>query len=114
MADKRAAPRIPPFVAPCRVALGDRRFAGYLTDLSLRGGRVSCEEDPPVVGDPLVLEVRFRRTVAYSRLPCQVRWVRPQAGGGHVFGLAFQGSGADLHAVEAVLEEFQRRAAELT
>lgn len=113
MADKRAAPRIPPFVAPCRVVHGSRRFPGYLTDLSRRGGRVSCEEDPPAVGDQLVLEVRFRRTVAYSRLPCQVRWVRAQASG-HLFGLAFQGAGADLETVAAVLEEFQRRAAELT
>ena len=35
--NKRETPRIQPFVASCHVVDGIRRFAAYLTDLSLAG-----------------------------------------------------------------------------
>jgi hypothetical protein len=109
--EKRRTPRIQPYVKPCRVAAGARRFAAYITDLSPRGGRVHCEAAPPDVGAAVVLEMRIGRRVAHSSLPAAVIWSRPGARGGHDFGFAFGGLNAeDATALDAVVEEFQRRA----
>lgn len=114
--DNRRTPRIQPYVAPCRVIDGARRLAAYVTDLSLAGARVCCDAQPPGPGTPVVLEVRLGRRFPLSRLHGEVKWVRPSGKpeGGHVFGLTFAGITADeQRVVETVLEEFQRRAAEL-
>jgi hypothetical protein len=114
--EKRRTPRIQPFVAPCQVVSGETRTAGYVTELSLEGARVSCDADPPPIDAAVVLEVRLPRQPARSRLSGRVKWARAAEEGkrGHVFGVTFEGLGAEEQAnVAAVLEEFRRLAAEL-
>jgi hypothetical protein len=111
--EKRRTPRIQPYVAPCRVATGERRLRGYLADLSSAGARVSCDGPAPAVGARVVLEVRFGSQVRHSRLPAEVKWVRAdeEVGGRHVFGLTFSGVGAEEQRVlDSVVDEFRRRA----
>ena len=112
--DKRRTPRIQPFVAPCRVLEepGPRPLAGYLTDLSTRGAQVSTQGLPPVPETAVVLEVRLGSEAAARRLPARVRWVRAaEHGDWHSFGLTFEAvSTAEQRLLEAVVEEFRRRA----
>jgi hypothetical protein len=112
--EQRQAPRIQPFVVPCRWVLGDRRAPGFLTDLSVRGGRVHTDEEPPAPGTAVVIEARLGRRATHVRLPATVRWTRASPRGGFVFGTSFEGIGTDEHeALESVVEEFQRRAASI-
>jgi len=114
--DKRRTNRIEPYLAPCRVMVGRRQLSGYVTNLSLRGARVYCDERPPLVGHKVVLEIRFRERSAATRLPAEARWVREasDAAGLHAFGVRFAGlTAAQQEAVDAVLTEFRRRAAVL-
>ena len=113
--DKRETPRIQPFVASCHVVDGTRRFAAYVTDLSVKGVRVTCEEAPPRPEAWIVLEVRLGRAGARVRLQGQVRWVGAgRVGSAHQFGITFQGlDAAGQAAIGEVVEEFRRRAAEL-
>lgn len=113
--DKRETPRIQPFVASCHVVDGTRRFAAYVTDLSVKGVRVTCEAPPPRPEAWIVLEVRLGRSGARIRLQGQVRWVGSgRAGSAHQFGITFQGlDAAGQAAVAEVVEEFRRRAAQL-
>jgi PilZ domain-containing protein len=110
--EKRQTPRITPFVAPCHVVEGDRRYAGYVTDLSLKGARVSCEAKPPAANAWVVIEVRLGRSPSRSRLRGQVRWVGLGSGrSAHHFGLSFEGVDEEgQRALAAVLDEFRRRA----
>ena len=115
--DKRSTPRIQPYVAPCRVLDRSRRVAGYVMDLSPRGARVTVESDPPSPGTTVIIEVRFARTTPHSLLPGQVRWVKGPDGPKptHTFGMTFEGLTAEQHQVlNAVVEEFRRRADELS
>jgi hypothetical protein len=110
--EKRQALRIPPFVAPCRYVVGDQRVAGFLTDLSSRGGRIHTEIEPPSVDARVTVEVRFGGQPTHVQLPAAVEWARTSARGGFVFGVSFAGIGADeQRAVDGVVEEFRRRAA---
>jgi hypothetical protein len=114
--EKRRAPRIQPFVTPCRVWHGVRHFPGYLADLSILGARVDCDAEPPLVGDAVVLDVRFGREVRHSRLPGEVKWVRIGRGeqDSNAFGLTFTSVTAEERQVlESVVAEFRRRAEEL-
>lgn len=111
--EKRQVPRIQPFVAACRlVEPGGRRLAGYLTDLSPRGAQVSAEEPPPAPEASVVLEVRLGTGPVLTRLPAQVKWVRPaEEGESYAFGLTFQGlTPAEQAALDAVVDGFRRRA----
>ena len=112
--DKRKTRRIEPYLAPCRILVGRRRLSGYVTNLSERGARVYCDEKPPLVGQAVLLEIRFRTGVAFSRLRAQARWVRiaSDVTGFHSFGASFRGlSPEEKQAVAGVLQEFRRRAA---
>jgi PilZ domain len=112
--DKRRTLRIEPYLAPCRVVVGRRHLHGYVTNLSPRGARVYCDERPPKVGQKVVLEIRFRERVAPTRVPAEARWVREasDATGLASFGASFKGMTlVQKKAVEAVLQEFRRRAA---
>jgi len=112
--EKRRTERIEPFVAPCRVAKGRSRLAAYLTDLSLRGGRVHCDAGPPRSGSAVVIEMRIGRQVAHLRLPASVKWVRGAERGGHDFGFTFGRLGREARqALEAVIGNFRRRASEI-
>jgi hypothetical protein len=113
--EKRQGERIQPFLAPCRIAHGGRRFAGHLIELSREGGRVACKAAPPPPGAPVVLEVRFGKGPERTRLPAQVRWSGPQPHpqDGHLFGVTFAAADEAERAVEAALAEFRRRAAAL-
>jgi hypothetical protein len=112
--ENRQAPRIQPFVAPCRWVLGDRRVPGFLTDLSVRGGRIHTDGEPPAVGTALVVEVRLGRQATHLRIPATVRWSKVPSRGGVLFGVSFAGVGGDEQkALEAVVEEFRRRAASI-
>ena len=115
MSERRRSPRIKPFVARCTLRAGGRRQAGYMTDLSLEGAQVSAAGTPPAVGSTLVLlEVRLTPGAAQSRLPARVLWVRPRERGGFSAGLSFAELGpAEQQALQAVVEEYQRRASEL-
>ena len=112
--EKRQTQRIQPFVAPCRYVLGDRRFPGFLTDLSERGGRVHTEAELPAVGALLTVEARLGRQAVPVRIPATVRWTRPAPRGGFVFGVSFDGIGpAEQEVLDGVVEEFRRRAASI-
>ncbi len=111
--DKRKTPRIQPYVASCRLVEGSRRLPGYLTDLSVAGASVHCEREPPAPGTAIVIEVRFGRRVAYSRLSAEVKWARAGTDG-FACGVTFSGATeAERRELEGVVEEFRRRAAEL-
>ena len=111
----RATHRIWPFVVSCHVVVSDeRRLPGYLTDISLAGARVMCDEDLPWVGSAVVLEVRLGRRLVRTRLPARIIWAGDGPAGARVFGLAFAEIGSEERAIlEAVVADFQRRAAEL-
>jgi PilZ domain len=110
---QRQGERIQPFLAPCRVTHGGRRFAGHLIELSREGGRVACKVAPPPEGASVLIEVRFGKAPVRTRLPAQVRWSGPQPNpqDGHLFGVTFAAADEAEHAVEAALSEFRRRAA---
>jgi hypothetical protein len=108
--EKRKAIRIRPWVAPCIVVEGERRLSAYFTDLSVKGTRVSTEEAPPALHARVVVEVRLGRAVDVSRVPAQVKWVRPREKGCD-FGLTFTGVNPELQrTLEGVVEEFRRLA----
>ena len=112
--DRRRTPRITPFVARCTLRVGSRSLAGYMTDLSLEGAQVSAAGTPPAAGSILALEVRLTPGAAHSRLPARVLWIRVRESGGFSAGLSFAELGeAEQRALQAVVEEYQRRAAEL-
>jgi len=112
--EKRQAQRIQPFVSPCRYVLGEERHAGFLTDISERGGRVHTEAEPPAVGTSLTIEVRLGRPATLVRVPATVRWARPVSRGGFLFGTSFDGIGPEERKiVEGVVDEFRRRAASI-
>jgi hypothetical protein len=114
--DKRKTRRIEPYLAACRILVGRRRLSGYVTNLSERGARVYCDEKPPRVGQSVILEIRFRTGVPYSRLRAEARWVRMASDvtGFHSFGASFRGlKPGERRAVAGVLVEFRKRAAML-
>ncbi|HWX25333.1 MAG TPA: PilZ domain-containing protein [Vicinamibacteria bacterium] len=114
--EKRKTPRIQPFVLPCRVLSGRVRTAGFLVELSVHGARVSTEGEPPSAGVSAILEVRLGKRVAHSKIPAEVQWVRAHEGekGRHDFGLTFRDVGIDdQKLLEAIVEEFRHRAAQL-
>jgi hypothetical protein len=111
--EKRRTPRIQPYVAPCRLATGERRLRGYLADLSPAGARVSCDGPAPAVGATVVLEVRLGREPRHSRLPAEVKWVRAdeEVKGRHLFGLTFSGvDDEEQRTLQSAVDEFRRRA----
>jgi PilZ domain-containing protein len=114
--EKRRTERIAPFVAPCRIAKprSRTRLAAYLTDLSLRGGRIHCDAGAPARGAAVIVEMRVAGQVTHLRLTGAVKWVRSAARGGHDFGFTFGrlAPGA-RQALEAVLGNFRRRAAQI-
>jgi hypothetical protein len=114
--EKRQTPRIAPFVAPCRIRLDERQLAGFITDLSARGARVTCEDECPPVGKDVTLEVKLGRKVLHAyRLPGRVAWSAPAEKGGHSFGLTFAGLAQDeQRAVESVVDEFHRLVSQLS
>lgn len=110
--EKRQALRIQPFVAPCRYVVGEQRIAGFLTDLSSLGGRVHTDLVPPAVESRVVVEVRLGGRPTHVQLAAVVEWAHPSTRGGFVFGVSFAGIGPEeQEAVDAVVEEFRRRAA---
>jgi len=112
--DKRRTPRIQPFVVPCRIVVGRHRQSAYITDLSLGGGRIHCDDEVPNPGTLVTLEVRIGRRVAHSRLPAVVKWSRAAGKGGYELGLTFEGlSEEDRKALQAVVDDYHRRAAQL-
>ncbi len=114
--ESRETPRIQPFVASCHVVDGTRRFVAYMTDLSTKGARVTCDAAPPRAEAWIVIEVRLGRAAARVRLQGQVRWAGMGRGRSpHHFGVTFEGTSKEgQRALAAVVEEFQRRAAELS
>jgi hypothetical protein len=113
--EKRQAQRIQPFVAPCRYVLGEARVAGFLTDISERGGRIHSEVEPPPVGTTLTVEARLGHKATHVRLPATVRWTRPAPRGGFLFGMSFDGIEPEAQGVlDGVVEEFRRRAASIS
>ena len=114
--EKRRAPRIQPYLAPCRLVHGGRRLAGYVVELGRLGARISCDAQPPEPGQPVVLEVRFSGDAVYSPLSAEVKWTKPSEAdeGAHLVGLIFRDvSEEQQRTLDRVLDEFQRRAAQL-
>jgi hypothetical protein len=111
---KRRQPRIQPFVAPCRYHVGEQHAAAFLTDISTTGGRIHTDLTPPPVGSAVEVRARLGRQATHLLLPGTVRWSSAAERGGFVFGMSFERiSGEDARALEAVVEEFHRRAAAL-
>jgi hypothetical protein len=112
--EKRQHPRIQPFVASCRYLDGERRIPGFLTDLSRAGARIHADVEAPAEKATISVEVRMGRVATHVRLPATVRWSKPSERGGYVFGVSFDGIGAEEQKVlDGVIEEFRRRAAQL-
>jgi len=112
--EKRTTPRIQPYIVPCLLIDVERRVAGYLTDLSSRGGRAACESQAPEPGALVLLEFRIGREVEPSRIKAAVKWVRRSARGMRAVGLRFEKvPPAERKALEALVEEFRRRVAEI-
>jgi len=108
--EKRKTPRIRPWVAPCVVVDGARRLPAYFTDLSVRGARLSTEEPPPAAHARRVVEARLGSALSPSRLPGQVKWVRP-AEKRHEAGITFVGITTELQrSLEGVIADFRRLA----
>jgi len=102
-------------VAPCRLLYRKRRIAGHLLDLSRRGARIASEEPLPKAGSRIVIEARFGAVPAV-RLTGEVKWVKPapKHAAGELCGVGFRGiTGEQQLALEFVLYEFRRRAAQL-
>lgn len=115
--DKREAPRVAPYLAPCRVVDGERKTPGYMSDLSTKGARVACEGPVPVEGASVVLEVRLTGRSSHSRLGGLVKWSRGPEDGEELsaFGFVFHDlTPAQAAEVEAAIAEFKRRAAALS
>jgi hypothetical protein len=114
MSEKRRALRIQPFVATCRYVHGESRLPGYLTDLSVDGGRVHTDQEPPPVGTSLSIEIRLSRRPTHLTVPARVQWGKPSPRGGHVFGVSFTRLEADAErTLQGVVDEFRRRAASI-
>jgi len=114
MAETRQNDRIQPFVVACRYVVGGQRIPGFLTNLSSGGARIHSDVEGPDVDTPVIVEVRMGRQATHVHLPATVRWGQPSSRGGFVFGLSFDGIGADEQRVlDNVIEEFRRRAAQL-
>jgi hypothetical protein len=116
MREKRTTPRIQPYIVPCLLIedAGERRLAGYLTDLSSRGGRVAFDGLAPEPGAAIALEFRIGRTVEPARIKAAVKWVRPSARGRRTVGLRFERvPPAERKALEELVEEFRQRVAEI-
>jgi PilZ domain len=114
--EKRTTPRMQPYIVPCLLIedAGERRLDGYLTDLSSRGGRVACEGEAPETGAAIALEFRIGRQVEPSRIRAAVKWVRRASRGMRAVGLRFERvAAAERKALEALVEEFRQRAAEI-
>lgn len=113
--EKRTVHRIEPLVTPCRVRHRTRRIAGHLVDLSRRGARIASEDKLPKAGSRIVIEARFGALPAV-RLTGEVKWVKPapKHAAGELCGVGFRGiTGEQQLALEFVLYEFRRRAAQL-
>jgi hypothetical protein len=92
-----------------------QRIAGHLVDLSRRGARIASEEALPKAGSRIVIEARFGSLPAI-RLAGEVKWVKaaPKGAVGEVCGVDFRGITDEQQlALEFVLYEFRRRAAQL-
>jgi hypothetical protein len=114
--EKRTTPRIHPYIVPCLLIdeAGERRLAGYLTDLSSRGGRVACEGEAPPPGAAIALEFRIGRQVESSRIRAAVKWVKRASRGMRSVGLRFERvAAAERKALEALVAEFRQRVAEI-
>jgi hypothetical protein len=114
--EKRAVPRIQPFVIRCRLHHGERVHAAYVTDLSAKGARLSCDAEPPAVGTEVEVDVRFRGHHGACRVRAEVKWVRAQGGGaGHHIGVRFTATTAVARTlIEKVVGEFQEKASRLS
>jgi hypothetical protein len=112
--EKRSSPRIQPYIVPCVIVRGTKRVPGYLTDLSTRGGRFTCEGTAPAAGTAVHLEFRIGRQVESSRLRAGVKWIRRGPGETRSVGFRFERiKTTERTAIEEVVEEFHRRAAEI-
>ena len=76
---------------------------------------MSWSGDAPAVGSLVVLEVRLDPRLGPSRLPSRVLWARSTDDGGLTVGLSFaELAEAEQRTLEEVVEEYRRKAAELT
>jgi hypothetical protein len=112
--DKRGAARVQPFVVRCLIVDGARRLPGYLTDLSATGAQVTALGEAPAAGAPVVVEVRLGKdaTPTVRRLAATVQWARGETQAPS-FGITFQITDEDRQAIEAVLADVRRKAAEI-
>jgi PilZ domain len=112
--EQRHTARIQPFVAACRLVIDGRRVPGFLTDLSPGGGRVRCDAQPPEAS-VVALEVKLGKHPVHSRLGATVKWTRSVDDAAYEVGLSFGVlTEEDRRTLEALVEEIQRRAEQLT
>ena len=114
LAEKRATPRVQPFVLQCSLVYTGRELKGYLVELSLSGARIASEAEPFPAGTQVRIEVRFARRLDPASIPARVMWVHPGGGpkGTNAFGISFADMNeADRELLDEVLSEFRRLAA---
>jgi hypothetical protein len=114
--DKRSTRRIQPFVVRCRLTSRAGASSAYITDLSLRGARITLQAAPPAAGERVGLDVRFRRTTRHAQLAGDVKWVQPGAqDGSFTLGIRFVGlTDEDLELLEQTVAEFEEQAGRLS
>jgi hypothetical protein len=113
--EQRRTPRIQPFIAPCTIRDGPGESRGFVVDLSVAGARIALETPLPAPGARVLLEVRFSRRPPML-LAGRVQWTRraDEPDRTHKFGVTFEDVSAEQAALlQEVIDEFQRRAAEL-
>jgi hypothetical protein len=111
--DKRGPQRVQPFVVRCLIVDGPRRIPAYLTDLSVAGAQVSVEGEAPAAGAMVVVEVRLGPGDATARrLSATVQWAQGETPP-RTFGVTFRIAEDERRAIEAVLADVRRRAAEI-
>jgi hypothetical protein len=109
--ENRRTQRLDPFVVACTVVQAEHRVRGFLTDLSPRGAKISCQDAAPEDGAEVVIEVRFGRREPLARLPGRVRWSRRPDDTRASFGVVFERPSAEARSlVDSAIEAFRRRA----
>ena len=91
-------------------------LSAYVTDLGTGGAQVQSEREPPPVRTAVVIELLFAAPAARARVQGEIKWLRPPdtPGGQHVFGVGFGATSSELQGLETALNEFRRRAQQLT
>ena len=111
-----------PFASKVRTTYNDQEVGvgisvpGHVRhhDIATQADRVLDVLEPPGPGGRVLIEARLGRRAARSPLPATVKWSRVDGAQGPMFGVTFEGLDEEgRNSLLAVVQEFERRAAEL-